>query len=781
MFWQLLKKEYHLQRSSLMFALAVLLIWGVLMGLAPRAENYLIPNQLTMGQLVSLMQAFFVGPCLLGLAPLFVGAALVAEERKLRVWDWHLSLPGSRRRQWALKLAVGAAITLVLALFVQPALDRALTHALGGRGDPFPLPIHYLHLNGAYVWLPLLLMVAGAFVSSMASDPYKAFFGGLVAFGAALACTRLVDPAGLLLMPYASAMTVRNGVPFMIRPFDPLLPIGLAAALGGLAWFNFRCEGFRWRRFLAEVAGLIVLSCAVSWAVLRFEFDPMPLLTQQTREVEPRILNNRRDLGEEKPSVNWTAIRPLLVKRSVLDLAMRLHPRWASEFYGPRMFGHLYRIPGTSRLLAEVYSFPGYFGTNEPTGWAQVIEIDVTTRHLRPIYQVWGRVGGVYPESRSFVIDSFRHNYLVTDWLLPIRVGGLFWNIWASGKGLRSYGWGSYPFASSDKKIVVDGQSISYESLNPVDDAVGYSQLFIKRAPAYETWLIRRQPDHSWTRIDQQRGYMHYIVSTDGKWYARASRTDTGYGSKPITILSADHATSWTLANPNGSLFLGNNNVEYLWDVPVADLLGANSIRAMPVSPDGRFLAFLRTTTIKVDVDDKPTDTGYPESLQFCALDLQSGREYVLMDIPLDIPLDRQVREQFKRQMQNWLWSRWNNEEGPRWAGGGRRNQFPPPMNSPDFPRYHQSFPPMVWAPTGNRLAILYGGQALIYRYYPEYTIRFPPQTNRPSEVKKDLFVVENGADLTGFEASDLAFWDDQTLLAWGDLGLFRISLDKTK
>src|SRR5687768_4455986 len=97
MFQQLIKKEYMLQRPVIYFALTIMILWCALFFLAPQAQRALTPRGITWGELIVYMHWGMIVPCLLLITPLFLGANMVAEERRLGVWDWHLSLPYSRK------------------------------------------------------------------------------------------------------------------------------------------------------------------------------------------------------------------------------------------------------------------------------------------------------------------------------------------------------------------------------------------------------------------------------------------------------------------------------------------------------------------------------------------------------------------------------------------------------------------------------------------------------------------------------------------------------------
>lgn len=78
----------------------------------------------------------------------------------------------------------------------------------------------------------------------------------------------------------------------------------------------------------------------------------------------------------------------------------------------------------------------------------------------------------------------------------------------------------------------------------------------------------------------------------------------------------------------------------------------------------------------------------------------------------------------------------------------------------------------MVWAPGHDKLAILYDGEVCLFDYLPEAA----RQAGKTFE-SMGGFVPTGRVPLEGFQVSDLDFWDAKTILAWGNLGLFKIDL----
>src|SRR5262245_37585787 len=106
MFRQLLRKELRLQKSNAMFTFGVVLLWGLMLLVSPRANERVPGFSTTYGDMISLLGGSVVVGILVIVLPVMIGAVAVAEERKIEVLDWHFSLPVSRRKQWTAKVLV---------------------------------------------------------------------------------------------------------------------------------------------------------------------------------------------------------------------------------------------------------------------------------------------------------------------------------------------------------------------------------------------------------------------------------------------------------------------------------------------------------------------------------------------------------------------------------------------------------------------------------------------------------------------------------------------------
>ena len=790
----LFKKEIHLQKSNLYFVLAIILVWGILLALATRAEVKFASPGVTMGVVVCLLQVGFVGFCLLAVVPLLVGAAMVAEERKLAVWEWQLSLPCPRRTQWAMKLAVGSAITLALTLVVQPLLDFLLSRVMGSYASGILLPSAFLGTNEIYRTFPLLLMMSAAFVSSMSKDPYKAFFLGIVFFGFILACFSIFDPARLLILPWNLTGMVRSdlkSVEFLVNKHVPwMLGLGLSAGLAALSQFNFRLEGFRWRRFLCQLASVFLLVAAVTWIGLQLEFGVGDLVSQKARDVEPLILHNRSQAPGAGKTVDWAGIDPILVRRAKLPphtsklLALREERCWAWQC--PT---RVIPIPGTGRILVEINSFP-VLAESSGQLVPQVVELGIDEPYLRPLLSLYGPMTQVFPEPPGCLIRNWRYGiFLSPHWPLPIKADGLLSRILirkplpldSLSEFYRNYRFG---------QIKIGERVFQSPQIWPVNMDKGYFELTIRDEVtegkrSVEKWLIKRDASDTWTVVDKRKPTHYqppYHVSPDGKWYAPEYRLGLHARdslTSSLGVYSCDHKTSWILENTEGELIITDNGWQ---DFITWHDMATRSSHFLRVSPSGRFLPFLRTNTIKLEVDGKELDTRCPEAMEFALLDLQTGQDRLL----LRTKPDRAAQKEFQQVMKQWnLWR-------PRWESGqtGKDEPFRQEgrlitVTGRGVPLHYQKFPPMVWAPDRDALAILFDEKIYLFERRAQ-TTQNARQENAGQEAASQEtaqnagdFRLLGAVDLTGFQIRDMDFWNGGVMLAWGGTGLYRIDLAK--
>ena len=303
----LIRKELHLQKSNGLFALVVLLFWVALMGAAPwgdvRVESL---YRVQVAELIMFVQVGLVGMCLAFVLPMAIGASLAAEERNLGVWDWTLSLPGSRARQWAVKTGVGLALTALLAALPDFAWEKA-PYGLSGE----------LRKGAGLVFVPLLCFAAGAFASTLVSRSYQAFFLAIPVVAVAVGAGRLGDPFGMLFtIPWRYEKLVEVGLNGMARFYGILHIVAMAGLLIWLGYLNFRFDHFGKRRLVFQLVALVVGTAVVCDVLLRLAISPLPLVTNRWDELAPRIACSREQIwGDGRTPFDRERIQPLLVAR----------------------------------------------------------------------------------------------------------------------------------------------------------------------------------------------------------------------------------------------------------------------------------------------------------------------------------------------------------------------------------------------------------------------------------------------------------------------------------
>jgi len=112
--WNLVRKEFRLQKPLWMVAAAFTVGWLALAGL-----HWLQPQRGYQTVLAVVVCFYFP------LTVLLAASISLGEEKNLGVVDWQLTLPVSALRQWAVKLGVGLVVALVLAVVLPLVLAWA--------------------------------------------------------------------------------------------------------------------------------------------------------------------------------------------------------------------------------------------------------------------------------------------------------------------------------------------------------------------------------------------------------------------------------------------------------------------------------------------------------------------------------------------------------------------------------------------------------------------------------------------------------------------------------
>ncbi len=240
-------KELRLQQASF-FIMAVFCLLAVI-----GAGLYLVRPE--WGEMV--MGGDFAVYVLL--IPLVVGALAVAEERALRIADWHFTLPPSAWRQWFVKIRVAFSTSLILGL-VLPALlvfcGRAVLwlyglwlHGVGQHGAPAQTPGW-----GIFVELAVLSVLWQACVTSIAV--YTGSFSTSVLRAILAGCLIIPIAVGWIWLVPGLAYAISNA------GLSGFVGVVLALVLLGFT------QWFAWRNFCqrnpptrAVVGQLVRLGC----------------------------------------------------------------------------------------------------------------------------------------------------------------------------------------------------------------------------------------------------------------------------------------------------------------------------------------------------------------------------------------------------------------------------------------------------------------------------------------------------------------------------------------
>jgi hypothetical protein len=238
---RLVLKEIQLQASNLLVVPTVLLLWGVVYGLALIAE----PQPSLLARSLAIFRALLTS-VLIFIFPLLLGGTALAAERQMGLTDWHCSLPVSRSRQWWVKVLVVMSLALAGGA-LGSYLDRLLFTVLEARRLGWsPLP--------PGTWLSILAAAVGVYASSRAREPFRAVMGGV----ALLALT---------LVPATSSTAIQMRGAGLRSFFFPHLPgaemyLGITLptlALLAFAFANFRPEPWLWERNGGRVVRCLVL------------------------------------------------------------------------------------------------------------------------------------------------------------------------------------------------------------------------------------------------------------------------------------------------------------------------------------------------------------------------------------------------------------------------------------------------------------------------------------------------------------------------------------------
>ena len=174
-----------------------------------------------------------VPPFLLCLGiPILLGSTSTAEERSLGIHDWHLTLPGTARRQWLVKVLIALILNVVIGLLL-PWLLVLVTQFVAKKPSGFLFVSETWHVS---VFTNLVILSAALHASTAARNTARALLGTIV-----------LCIAGVIILSYN---VVRNE--WLMGPNDPHFvnwPAGLLESV-------LRFQRFSW---------ITIWACLVGW------------------------------------------------------------------------------------------------------------------------------------------------------------------------------------------------------------------------------------------------------------------------------------------------------------------------------------------------------------------------------------------------------------------------------------------------------------------------------------------------------------------------------------
>jgi ABC-type transport system involved in multi-copper enzyme maturation permease subunit len=237
---RLVLKEVQIQGSNLLMLPAVVVLWGVIYGLA-LAPGPGFPDPL--GVLRSIPSGL-----LIFVFPLVLGATALAGERQMGLADWHSSLPVSRGRQWWVKVLVVMSLAVAAGPGLGGFLDRMLFTLLEARqiaSLPFPKSAASISVISA---------AAGLYASSRAREPVRAVMGGVALLG--LTLVPALSPAALEMRGDGLRNLLFPRLPGAEHYLGVALP---TLALLAFAFANFRPEPWHWEEKRERALQWVVL------------------------------------------------------------------------------------------------------------------------------------------------------------------------------------------------------------------------------------------------------------------------------------------------------------------------------------------------------------------------------------------------------------------------------------------------------------------------------------------------------------------------------------------
>ena len=678
---QLILKELRLQRAALVMLGLIVAFWGVLMALTPLSDDYITAaSKVRWGTLLAALYIYgVVLGSLLGL-PLVLGAGLVAEERRLGMWDWQMSLPCGRGRQWLIKLALPALLIGVICLAMLPAMHALLFGLLKNVDDIKAMSEGIGHLTTKSVLLPgaLLLLASAGLVSTFARQPYQAFVGGALLTGW---ITYTMLPAPL------TTWWMIVGDLSKYFPWMRLLPVlfffALFLAVAWVGWRNFRFAPWGTAKRIGVIV-LLGLGAHVAAWLASMSIAPTKWLYTNSREnLEALRGAMMRERTGELATPLPAEVAPLLVKRA--EVMQRVYD------FRHESFMCVAPLPQTDWLV--VGSPPA--------------RVNVRTGEQLPARGVMGTPERVSAQGGQFVVgETYTYDNaggkLIGAAPWPIRVRGLLWRLGVRGEygSMQSI----MPEQDSFDGILDDKPLIDYNPGRSTVLAPGWMTVVL-RGDQPTTILIRRDATTGgWRRVAQHESELPFLLSQNRAWYLDST---TG------VLHSVEDEKSFQLEVSNEG---GNLQVMY-----ASFAFGLHQWRlGLENSASGRFIVYLREKNYPVlsDKEEAIRSRGFAGVYAF---DTQISRSLPLL-----------LAE--------------------------------PPVGEGPYPYTNLGWttnPIRAWATCKERAAFIYKGMLTLWDY----------------DEGRQAFREVKRIDLKGCQIQSMDFWDDQTLIAWGDLGVFRVDL----
>lgn len=731
MFGPRLRLELRLHRVVIVFALAMAVFVLALLPLLPWRDVQLAGSRLTIGSLIGGLYYMALTMAYATFIPMMIGASMIAAERASGVWDWRLSLPESRTRQWARKVGVGVGLTALLS-GVLPAL-LGLVYGIAAKGEIIASGV--VAAGGTFInGIPVVFVVGlpclafGMWASSLAADSLKALCLAVALMGLLVFSAALGDPMSL-------------GFELDGRPLLALVYALLVAEAFALFRWNY---GFA--RPSRRGAAAQVLAAALPLAPLVFT-----------------IL------------CAWGWATSPWVGRAKATQVERWSPGWAIQFPEGTLQPLLVQAVGkrNSAQIETIYRRPGADELVVATG-RNIVKLDANRGYAGGGYRLAGKFMA-FASGRDFIISSGNGEgyFRVFEGILPVRMTGRY------DPGIFGTSWNRDP-GGAQGALAPNQQRWRWQGYIETPEAAGNFAVFRNSNPGSKgLWkLVGQPPGGKWREIlgggDEGLGTLRAghltdtaapavvvdyglpTVTSDGRWATGFCDVWTTGGLRvgDAVLRAFDGSREITIPGKGRHLKLARDRSASGDNSENARSLGMKE-RVAPVSADGRYLSFCRSESFLIDRAEGTWDTGFPLKRDLMLLDTVTGGELVVYrDRP---PFGGEASDFKAAFARHQIEDAWRAKTNPSlWAKSN-----PPPRRPP-------AFPPLAWAPDRNRFAALapmeYGSSIEVYDVVE-------------SGDGTDAVKVEPRAILSNAPADQIAFLNGDTLLAWSETGLYRIDI----